>query len=53
MNCCDPPITTEALAGDTEIVVSTGATVVQEGNLNDAIWVLQLNVPLAFRYSAV
>ena len=34
-------------------MVSTGGELVQLGNLNDAMRVLQLNVPLLFRYSDV
>lgn len=53
VNCCVPPDCTDALAGVTVIDVSTGADVVHDGNLNEAIRVLQLNAPVDFRYSEV
>ena len=53
MNCRVPPVCTEALAGETVMVVSTGGALVHEGNFNDAIRVLQLKVPSAFRNSLV
>src|SRR5207245_1923765 len=53
VNCRVPPVATEALEGETVMVVSTGGPLVHEGNLNDAICVLQLKVPSNFRYSLV
>ena len=44
---------TDAEAGETVMVVRTGGVLLHEGNLKDAICVLQLNVPLDFRYSLV
>ena len=53
MNCCVWLVCTEALAGKTEMVVKTGGALVQDGNLKEAICVLQLKLPFAFRYSLV
>ena len=50
VNCCVPPVATDALVGETVIVVRTGGDVVQDGNLKEAIRVLQLKVPLVFKY---
>ena len=53
MNCFVPPVCSEALAGETVMVVRTGGALLQLGNLKDAIRVLQLKMPLAFKYSVV
>jgi len=53
LNCTVPPVGTEALAGVTVMVVRTCGALLQDGNLNDAIHVLQLNEPLDFKYSVV
>src|SRR5436305_780639 len=53
VNCCGLPTCTEALAGESAIVVRTGGALVQEGNLKEPIRVFQLKVPLDGMYSFV
>ena len=52
-NCWVPPVWTEALDGETLMVVSVCVAPPHPGNRNELIQVLQLNVPFAFRYSFV
>ncbi len=53
VNCCVPPVTTEAEDGETVMLLRTDGALPQVENLKEAIRVLQLKLPLAFRYSVV
>ena len=52
LNCLVPPTDTVALDGETVMLVRTCA-VAQDGNLKEAMRVLQLKLPVVFSYSLV